>query len=65
MKTCDCGRVADKPALVSTIPGSGDGKLVWIDLCSGCYEREDWKDVDLAPMRDMWEVAGQQVKEDG
>lgn len=56
-KRCDCGAEATRLALVSTIPGSGDGKLVEIPLCAGCYELEGWAESDLSPGRDMWELA--------
>jgi hypothetical protein len=54
---CDCGEDASRRVLVSTTPGSSDGRLFWLYLCEGCYECEGWAETDLAGERDMWELA--------
>ena len=54
---CECGEAASRRVLVSTTPGSMDGRLFWLYLCAGCYEREGWAEVDLVGERDMGELA--------
>jgi hypothetical protein len=51
------GEDASRRVLVSTTPGSVDGRLFWLYLCEECYEREGWQERDLASERDMWELA--------
>jgi len=46
-KPCDCGQDG-RPVLVSTIPGSMDGKLVTLWICPECYERDGWAESDLS-----------------
>ena len=47
MEVCSCGAPATRPVKVSTIPGSGDGRIVTISVCPRCYERDGWADIDL------------------
>jgi hypothetical protein len=56
-KRCECGEDASRRVLVSTSPGSADGRLFWIYLCERCYQLEGWADNDLSPERDVWELA--------
>ena len=53
---CDCGAPARRRVLVSTTPGSADGRLFWLYLCGDCHESEGWAESDLAGERDMWEL---------
>jgi hypothetical protein len=57
----ECGEAVSRHVLVSTTPGSSDGRLFWLHLCEGYYEREGWAEADLAQPglggRDMWEIA--------
>lgn len=56
---CECGAEASRRVLVTTAPGSPDGKLCWIYLCESCW-REDaelWESADLAGERGYYELA--------
>ena len=54
-KFCDCGKPATQPVKVSTIPGSGDAKIVTIWVCPKCYVSEGWDEIDLTDT--PWELA--------
>jgi hypothetical protein len=43
-----CQNAATHAVRVSTIPGSGDGKLITIRLCQECYDCGSWETADLS-----------------
>ncbi len=55
---CECDKEATRRVLVSTTPGSSEGRLFfWLYVCTECYWREEWAESDLAGERDMWELS--------